>query len=138
MNETEQNNIILKIKEIFPNEKIQIKKYKSGKLELWFKEKNSMMKILQENTWDEIKRNITAHLTNDKSTICSICSTEDAIKLRRIFCNKCASNWCIDCYINIFRTNKGLIKCPFCRFTYGRQVPDYAVELGVQEILGTL
>ena len=24
----------------------------------------------------------------------------------RIFCNKCASNWCIDCYINIFRTNK--------------------------------
>jgi hypothetical protein len=63
MNEIEQNNIILKIKENFPNEKILIKKYKrSGKLELCFKDKNSIIPILKEYTWDEIKYNITFNL----------------------------------------------------------------------------
>jgi hypothetical protein len=95
------------------------------------------MTILEENTWDEIKRHIDAKLSNEKSNECSICSTNVIIK-RRVSCTKCASDWCIDCYINIFRTKKGIIKCPFCRFTYGNQFPDYMIEIGVQQILDSL
>ena len=104
MNEIEQNNIILKIKKNFPNEHIQIKKYKkSGKLELWFKNKNSMISILKEYTWDEIKRNINDNLNKPDipSTIISEMQNY-AIKsqeLYKICCNEgcegmiCPTTW---------------------------------------------
>jgi hypothetical protein len=119
MDESVQNDIMVKIKYFFPNNQIIIKKYKrSDAYVLWFKEHKSVMRILKEQNWNEIKRNITAHLSSYKSTICFICSIEYANKMKRKICKKCANVICIDCYINIFRTNKELIKCPFCRFPY--------------------
>ena len=75
-----------------------------------------------------------APLENDE---CSICSTKE-IQKRRVTCTKCASDWCVNCYISIFRTNKGIIKCPFCRFAYGEEFPECMVEIGVQQILDSL
>ncbi len=92
------------------------------------------MTVLESNTWDEIKRHIDAKMSNEKNDECSICSTKE-IQKRRVTCPKCASDWCVNCYINIFRTNKGIIKCPFCRFAYGQEVPDCMVEIGVKQIL---
>jgi transcription elongation factor Elf1 len=76
-------------------------------------------------------------MNNEKADECSIFYKRND-KKRRVTCGKCASEWCVDCYINIFKTNKGIIKCPFCKFMYGQEFPEYMVELGVQQILDSL
>ena len=127
-----QNELIHKIKDYLPNEPIQFKRHKmTGDLQILFTNKNTLTSV-QNCTWDEIKRQID-FILHEKSDDCSICC--EPIKTRRTHCTKCARDWCINCYINIFRTNKGLIKCPFGRFTYGQTVPDALVEIGVQQIL---
>jgi hypothetical protein len=94
----------------------------------------AIITILECNIWDEIKRHIYAKMRSERQDECFICSNE-IIQKCRISCPKCASYWCLDCYISIFRTNKGVIKCPFCRFTYGQKFPDYMIEMGIKEIL---
>ena len=135
MSKENLNLLIHKINDYLPNEKIQFKKDEiTGDLQIIFTNKKAIMTILESNTWDEIKRHIDAKMSNEKNDECSICST-NKIQKGRLTCGKCASDWCINCYISIFRTNKGLIKCPFCRFTYGEVFSDYMIEQGVQEIL---
>ena len=130
-----RNQLIHKIKAYLPNEKIQLKKHEiTGDLQIIFTNKKAIMTVLESNTWDEIKRHIDAKMSNEKNDECSICSTKE-IQKRRVTCNKCASDWCVNCYISIFRTNKGIIKCPFCRHAYGEEFPEYMIEIGVQQIL---
>ena len=131
------NQLIHKIKNYLPNEKIQFKKHKfTGDLQIIFTNKKAIMTVLESNTWDEIKRHIDAKISNEKNDECSICSTNKIQK--RVTCTKCASYWCVNCYINIFRANKGIIKCPFCRFAYGEEFPECMVDIGVQQILDSL
>ena len=138
MSEINRNQLIHKIKDYLPNEKIQFKKHEiTGDLQIIFTNKKAIMTILECNTWDEIKRHIDAKMSNEKNDECSICSTKE-IQKRRVTCTKCASDWCVNCYVSIFRTNKGIIKCPFCRFTYGQEFPEHMVEIGVKEILDSL
>ena len=132
------NELLHKIKNYLPNEKIQFNKNKNtGDLQILFTNKKAIMTILETNTWDEIKRHIDVKMSNEKSKKCSICSTNE-IQKNRVTCTKCSSEWCVDCYINIFRVNKGIIKCPFCRFSCGIEFPDYMIEQGVQNILDKL
>lgn len=138
MSELNRNQLIHKINNYLPNEKIQFKKHKiTGDLQIIFTTKKAIMTILDCNTWDEIKRHIDIKMSNERNDECSICSTME-IQKRRITCTKCASEWCINCYISIFKTNNGIIKCPFCRFSYGEEYPEYMVEIGVQQILDSL
>jgi len=138
MSESNRNQLIHKIKDYLPNEKIQFKKHEiTGDLQIIFTDKKAIMTILDSNTWDEIKRHIDAKISNKNNDNCSICST-DELKNRRVTCTKCASEFCVTCYINIFRTNKGIIKCPFCRFAYGQEYPDYMIEVCIQKILDSL
>ena len=131
--------MIKRIREYIPNEPIQFKRnVGNGELEIHFINKKSIMTVLEENTWQEIKRHIDVKLSNDQSDECSICSTREALNIRRVTCTKCASEFCIDCYIQIFRKNKGNIKFPFCRFTYGHEFPTHMIEEGVRQILDTL
>jgi hypothetical protein len=128
-----------KIKDYIPNEKIMFNKHKhTNDLQIIFTDKKSMMTVLKENTWDEIKRHIDSKLCNKLSNECSICFTSEQLLKRRVSCPKCAMDWCIDCYIQIFRKNEGVIKCPFCRYTYGHKFPKHMIEIGVQQILGSL
>jgi hypothetical protein len=76
-------------------------------------------------------------MSNAKSEECSICCTQE-IQKARVSCPKCPRDWCVNCYVIIFRTNKGIIKCPFCRWTYGNKFPEHMVEIGVQQILDSL
>ena len=138
MSQINRNQLIHKIKDYLPNEKIQFKKHEiTGDLQIIFTNKKAIITILESNTWDEIKRHIDAKMSNEKNDECSICYTKD-IQKRRVTCTKCASDWCANCYISIFRTNKGIIKCPFCRFAYGEEFPECMVEIGVQQILRKL
>jgi len=130
-----RNQLIHRIRDYLPNEKIQFNIHEiTGDLEIIFTDKKAMMTVLDSNTWDEIKRHIDVKLSNEKSDECSICSTNE-LKKRRVTCTKCANEWCVNCYIRIFRANKGIIKCPFCRFSFGVEYPKYMVEIGVRQIL---
>ena len=130
-----RNELVHKVREYIPNENIRFTRNKNtGNLELYFVNKKSTISLPTNDSWEEIKRHINSILCKEKSPDCSICSASFK-SLRRVSCNKCAKDWCVNCYVNIFRTNKGLIKCPFCRHTFGTIFEDWAIELAVQEIL---
>lgn len=80
--------------------------------------------------WNDLKKHIDKRLSN-KETICSICECE--IK-RKIACTECYNIWCLECYINLFRSGQGIIKCPYCRYEYGIKMSKQMVELGILEI----
>jgi hypothetical protein len=128
------NELIHKITKYLPNERIQFRRHETTKdLQIYFKNRK-ILTTIEDSSWDEIKRQLD-YVVQEKSDTCSICS--ETIQTRRTHCTKCACDWCLDCYIQIFRTNQGIIKCPFCRFTYGQTFPDYMIELGVQQILNS-
>lgn len=133
------NYIIHKIKEYIPNELIQFKKHEiTGDLQIHFPKYGAIMTVSDDDTWEQIKRHINKKISNQIDHECSICMTSETIKIRKVSCAKCASDWCIDCYINIFRINKGIIICPYCRFSYGNEFPDNMIEIGIQQILSTI
>jgi hypothetical protein len=93
---------------------------------------DALISVLHDSTWEEIKKNIEKVQTKDyKNNNCNIC--ENIIR-RNVRCTKCACNMCSNCYINIFKINKGIIICPFCRFTYGQKMEPLEVQCGVIEI----
>jgi hypothetical protein len=51
------------------------------------------------DTWKQIKRRIDKNLIYVNNEECPICYNE--LK-KKDLCNKCANNWCRECYINIF------------------------------------
>lgn len=85
--------------------------------------KKSGCSIINNNTWDEIKKNLDLK-SKGISTLnneCSLCF-EKTICL--VSCNKCANVNCSKCYLDIIRTNRGLHKCPFCRHEFGRRFDE--------------
>lgn len=128
-------SILNKIKEHFPNEEIKYRIQKrTGNLQLLFTNKRVSLTIFADNTWDETKRCIDLKVNSERTTECSICY-EIEINKRKITCTKCVCVLCVGCYVKMFRANKGIIKCPYCRFTYGHVFPDDMIENGVQQIL---
>lgn len=86
--------------------------------------------ILYDNSWDEVKRHIYKKLEQNYGD-CSICFNNIS---QNVSCPKCSNNFCVECYINIFKSNKGLIKCPHCRFTYGNIMNNQQINQGIQMI----
>ena len=86
---------------------------------------NFEIPILDTLTIDDLRRLFFKRIEyiklNNKQEICNIC-VED-IK-HNIICNKCSNNICGFCYINIIKINNGLFKCPYCKFTYGKEAVD--------------
>jgi len=120
--------IIKKVRQYIPDVDIEFRfNQNTESLELIFIQEKSVMTILHHNTWDEIKRHINTIISKNKEINCRICC--DKIK-SRTGCTKCASDWCHECYINMFKTGKGIIKCPFCRY-----IPDVCRLMNEEEIL---
>jgi hypothetical protein len=133
------NDIVHKIMNYVKNQKIQFSK--DNFLKVRFTSKTNYcvnVTIMDDDTWDEIKRRIDIRLNYKREKDCSICfnSFENTIKV--VFCYKCSKVYCTDCYINIFRMNMGIIKCPFCRFEFGYIHSASMIETGVQELLNTI
>ena len=81
--------------------------------------------------WNNIKRSIDKIIGRKFDKECSICCNK-TVK-QNCFCECCSNSWCPQCYIDIFRQGKGLIKCPFCRHhIIGEEFPDFMVEIGVE------
>jgi hypothetical protein len=137
MSKSNLNQLIHKIIEYIPNEKVRFVKHEvTGNLQIIFTNKKVIITISEYNTWEEVKRYIDTKISNEKNEECLICSKNELQK-KRITCIKCASEICVNCYISIFRENKGTIKCQLCNYIYG-EVPEYMVEMSVQKILDSL
>lgn len=91
--------------------------------------------IIRNTTWKKIKKLIDNRLYHNKTEECAICCNE---MIRKVDCNGCTNTFCANCYIDIYKQNKGLIVCPFCRFTTGQEHPEWAIEMGVQMIKNKL
>lgn len=120
------NEILHKITQYIPNEKIKFRKHPyTDNLEIIFENHLSIMTVLKNNTWEEIKRHIDKIMepNSTRAGDCAICFMP---KKHDVSCAKCSNTHCSDCsdcsdcYINIFRTNKGIIRCPFCNHTVGQ------------------
>ena len=130
------NELVRKVVEYLPEEKMQFRRSEGG-LQIAFVDRGALMTILESNTWDEIKRILDVKTSPLKDDTCPVC-LEDTLHIQRVTCNKCANAWCVHCYIGIFRSNKGLMVCPYCRYSFGVEVHDEdIIELGVLEILLT-
>lgn len=130
-----ENEMIQKIISYVPNEKIRFDKNKFGDTLIIFEKRNSAMCILTSNTWVEIKRIVDMKISK-LSDECELCCKDDLIDVKRINCHRCANSWCIGCYTKIFVVNKGLIVCPYCRFSFGEITQDEnLLQIGVDEII---
>lgn len=56
---------------------------------------------------------------------CTIC--QEKMKTS-ISCVNCYKFHCTNCYINLYKTGQGIIKCPFCRHEIGYKLPIEAVD----------
>ena len=132
----EFSDICKKIREYIPNVNIEFMFNDNTQLlEIVFIEEKSVMSILKDNTWAEIKRHINAIISKNKDTDCSICCEKI---ISRTGCTKCSSDWCVECYINLFKTGQGIIKCPYCRFEYGFRMNEQELNMGVANIRAKL
>ena len=62
---------------------------------------------------------------------CNICYVNN----KNIKCNQCNNKFCLDCYINVFKSNAGKFICPYCRFAIGKDLNcDLLVGLSIIEI----
>jgi len=68
-------------------------------------------RVNRENSRKIIKRLPLPEVITDNYN-CNICSED---KTSKIVCSSCNNFHCADCYIRIFETNSGLVKCPSCR-----------------------
>ena len=73
------------------------------------------------------------NLTNNQID-CPICyDTMD--NTDQIPCNECACYMCINCYINMFKVNSGILTCYSCKTEVGVYHPSHMIEIAVNEIL---
>ena len=97
--------------------------------------KYTSITIEPDSTYENIERGIKIKLNDLKSDNkikeCNVC-LNDTMKFTT--CNKCSNYFCISCYIEIFKTNKGIIICPFCRDKFGTIMSDDMTEFFVKQM----
>lgn len=99
--------------------------------EIFLIEQKAQISILENTEWKALKRGIELKIKQEYNTLCSICY-ENINK--NVSCSKCYNNWCGECYISLFISGEGIIKCPFCRYSFGIKTPKNMINICVQEI----
>lgn len=84
----------------------------------------------------DIEYKIVSKLVKDKSSLvldldCSLCCNKIN---KRVTCPNCTGYYCVNCYIDIFKSNMGLIKCPYCRHCIGNKLNSIQLEKAIEEI----
>ena len=88
----------------------------------------SLIKNLDYNT---VKLYINKCSSGDGGEVfCQICLEINNICNCR--CNRCGEAYCPSCYIDLFKSGKGVIKCPFCRFEIGVRQDESHMEFMVE------
>ena len=126
------NTLLHQIKAYLPNEEVSFHRNRlSGDVECCIGTKEPIT-ILKDSTWTELKRHIDLKMSPEIPDTCDICMT-DSIRKGRVTCPKCAGQLCTTCYVDIFRSNQGAMKCSYCNYKVcGDRFPPWAVEMGVE------
>ena len=95
---------------------------------------NSKITILLDSNWKEIKRHIDKKIIVQRNGISQDCIICYETIQKNVTCPKCSNNYCDECYINLFKSGKGVICCPFCKYSYGNTMSEYMIQMGVNEI----
>jgi hypothetical protein len=120
------NEIIHKIIGYMPNEKIKFSRRKipfhSDTIVMHFVNRFHELSINENSDWKCIKKMLDEYL-NDPDLIpeCPICFNKS---LKNASCVKCNMDMCSECILDIIKTNKGICKCPFCRFESGHELNE--------------
>lgn len=104
---------------------------KSHFYEIYFNDRNSLITIFENSNWSSNKAKIDTILFPSVN-LCSICNGE--FESGRVKCGDCNIFYCVNCYIDNFRKNKGIIKCISCNFSYGRILSKREIEQRVKTI----
>jgi hypothetical protein len=87
------------------------------------------------DTSENIKKTILLRFNNLTNTQCECPICYDIIDNNcQIPCNKCGCYTCINCYINMFRVNNGILTCYSCKNELGVYHPSYMVDIAIAEI----
>ena len=115
--------------------------YKCEKLKFLIYEYNTIMYIHPNSTWLEIKNNLdkisnSTPLVDKFCTVCfdKIYKSSKCDKYKIVSCTSCKNNYCLECYINLFRKGQGIIICTMCNFIHGKSAPSFLIEASVEEI----
>jgi hypothetical protein len=95
---------------------------------------NSKITLLPDSNWKEIKRHIDKKIIVQRNGISQDCIICCETIQKNVTCSKCSNNCCGKCYINLFKSGKGVITCPHCRYSYGNTMSEYMIQMGVNEI----
>lgn len=128
-----KRNLVKKlIKSTYKNSQITFRQL--NKIDLMYVILDNIVKIaiMPDANWIGIKNDIDTKLKQTLGNMmCEGCKGQ--IKCLAS-CNKCHTNTCLECYIDTFRTGKGIIKCKFCSYSFGCQVPDEYIDLAIDDI----
>ena len=120
------------IKSVYKNSSIKFEQL--NKMDLVYVSIEDIIKfaLMPNVKWSELKEEIEVKLKNIYGVkMCSKCCCK--IKCAAT-CNKCKSQTCLECYIESFKLNKGIIRCMSCNYSFGVKVPDEYIDLAIDEI----
>lgn len=88
--------------------------------------------LMPDVKWSELKEDIDLKLKElYKEKMCVKCKCEMKCAAG---CNKCKAQTCLECYIEMFKLNKGIIICDVCNYSFGVNVPDEYIDLAIDDI----
>lgn len=82
-----------------------------------------VLRITKRTKWINMKKYIDNKINTRgaPSTDCEICYN-GVQSLKFASCVDCYNRLCVECYYNIIKSNKGIFKCPYCRYSYGNKL----------------
>jgi hypothetical protein len=88
--------------------------------------------IMPDVKWTELREEIDLKLRSVyKDKMCVKCGCEMKCAAG---CNKCRAQTCLECYIDNFKLNKGIVRCGICNYSFGVRVPDEYIDLAIDDI----
>ena len=76
--------------------------------------------IKEDDNWITLKNRIDIHL--EYLYECQFNCVYCLIKIdKKVFCQKCKLEYCLDCYINMLKKNEGIIDCMNCNYKFGKK-----------------
>lgn len=125
------NSLIRRLFSEYPNLKVRFDKNQNGDVSIIFDNYHAVLILGNDRTWAEIDRFIK-NLGN-KSAECPICC--ERFGATALNCTNCNVSVCLKCYVEILRSNNGISKCAFCRYTEGQELPPSALEMAIDDMV---
>jgi len=94
---------------------------------LWKKNRKIKLEIREYDTWITLKKRIDIYCEylNEYQLNCPYCYKNIYNKMdKKVYCQKCKLEYCLDCYIQKLKENKGIIDCFNCNYKFGNKCSE--------------